>query len=254
MTGAVRLSAIVRHPVKSIGHEEIARAALQAGRALPFDRVWAVAHEAAKVAPGHAEWAAKMNFLRGVAGPELMAITAVSQPDSRRVTLRHPRAGALTVELDRPEEVARLIGWLRPLWPDTRPAPAFVLAVPGQAMTDMPDPFLSVLNLATNRELGRRMGLDLSIHRWRGNLWVEGLEPFGEFGLVGRRLRIGGAVLEVRQKITRCRATCVDPATGREEGDTLAALNAHWGHQDFGVYATVVEGGEIAAGDRVDVL
>jgi len=254
MTAGVRLAAIVRHPVKSVGHEEIARVRLEPGRALPFDRVWAVAHEAAKIAPGHGEWAAKMNFLRGVAGPELMAITAVSQPDDRRVTLRHPRAAAITVAPDQPQDAARLIGWLGPLWPDTRPAPAFVTSVPGTALTDMPDPFISILNLETNRELGRRMGLDLSIHRWRGNLWLEGLAAFAEFGLIGRSLRIGDAVLTIRQRITRCRATCVDPATGQEEGDTLAALNAAYGHQDFGVYATVETGGEIAAGDGVELV
>lgn len=251
MNQDLRLAAIVRHPVKSIGHEEIARAGLAPGRVLPFDRVWAVAHAAAKIAPGHGAWAAKMNFLRGVAGPELMAISASSQPEARQITLRHPRAGAITVNLDLPDDAARLIGWLRPLWPASRPAPAFVTAVPDQAMTDVPDPFLSILNLASNRELGARMGLDLSIHRWRGNLWVEGMEPFAEFALVGRRLRIGDALLEVAEPITRCRATCVDPATGREEGDTLKALNEAYGHQDFGVYARVIEAGEIATGDRV---
>lgn len=248
----IHLAAIIRHPIKSVGHERITAASLTPGQALPFDRVWAVAHQAAKFGPDLAEWAAKMNFLRGVAGPELMAIRAESDVAARRVTLTHPRAGSLTLAPD--DEPQALIDWLAPLWPAARPAPAFVVAVEGQALTDVPQPYVSVLNLASNRALGEKLGQDLSLHRWRGNLWLDGLEPFAEFDLLGQTLRIGKAELLVEERITRCRATCVNPETGAEDLDTLAALNAHWGHQDFGVYARVTKAGEIAQGDKVTLL
>ena len=32
------------------------------------------------------------------------------------------------------------------------------------------------------------------------------------------------------------------------QGNTLAALETGYGHQDFGIYARVIEGGEIALG------
>lgn len=248
-----RLARICRHPIKSIGFEEIGQVRLAPGRTLPFDREWAVAHQAAQFRDVLQEWAPKMNFLRGVAGPELMAISARTDEGARRITLTHPRAGSLSVCPDEAPDAARLLDWLRPLWPEGRPAPAFVAHLPGQAMTDVPEPFLSVLNLASNRALSDRMGQELSIHRWRGNLWLDGLEPFAEFGLIGGNLRIGGAELKVVQVITRCKATCVNPATGREDADTLGALLAGWGHQDFGVYATVVRPGTITRGDPVEI-
>ena len=43
----------------------------------------------------------------------------------------------------------------------------------------------------------------------------------------------------------------VDVETGRVDADTLGALEAGWGHRDFGVYAVVLEGGEIALNDEV---
>lgn len=250
----LRLAHICRHPIKSVGFEQIGQAELTMGHALPMDREWAIAHEAAKFGARLTEWAPKMNFLRGVAGPELMAISAATDVAKRSVTLTHPAAGSLSVCPDDPADAARLIGWLRPLWPEGRPGPAFVATVPGQAMTDWPDPFISVLNLASNRALAERLGQDLSIHRWRGNLWLDGLDPFGEFGLVGRTLRIGDAELTVRQAITRCKATTVNPVTGREDADTLGGLEAGWGHEDFGVYATVTRSGAISIGDPVVVL
>jgi uncharacterized protein YcbX len=105
-----------------------------------------------------------------------------------------------------------------------------------------------VLNLASNRALGQRLGRELSIHRWRGNIWLDGLAPWQEFELIGREIALGGAVLRVECRITRCRATMANPATGHFDADTLGALDG-LGHQDFGVYARVVQGGRVAPGD-----
>jgi uncharacterized protein YcbX len=244
----LRLAHICRHPIKSAGFETLESVALSPGRALPLDREWAIAHDAAGFGRALDAWAPKRNFLRGVAGPELMAIACETDAAARRVSLHHPRAGRLDVAPDDPADAARLIDWITPLWPEGRPAPAFVATLPGQALTDWPDPFVSILNLASNRALGERLGQDLSIHRWRGNLWLDGLPPFGEFDLVGRTLRIGTAELSVRQAITRCKATSVNPATGVTDADTLGALRQGWGHEDFGVYAVVTAGGTIAVG------
>ena len=232
----IRMAKICRHPIKSIGFEELASASL---------------HDAAKVDVLTA-WLPKMNFLRGVAGPELMAIRARLDENARRVTLTHPVSGEITVAPD--TDSAALLDWLRPLWPKDRPAPARVACVPGQAMTDVPEPYVAVLNLASNADLGARMGCDLSIHRWRGNLWLEGMDPWAEWDLLGRTLRIGGAELRVEQRITRCKATIVNPDTGAVDADTLGALQNGFGHQDFGTYARVTKSGPIACGDPVEVL
>lgn len=252
MTGArvtACLAHIWRHPIKAIGVEELGAVLLKAGRALPFDRHWAVAHEAARLAEGGG-WAPKINFLRGVSGPELMAITAQLAPGGT-VSLRHPRAPDLSVNPDRADDAARLLAWLAPLWPADRPAPARVVRAEGCAMTDKAEPFVSVLNLASNRALGATMGRDLSIRRWRGNLWIDGFKPWQEFDLIGQEISIGPARLRIDQSITRCKATTVNPDTGAVDGDTLQALRDGYGHQDFGVYATVVSGGTVTRGDRV---
>ncbi|MBW6506114.1 MAG: MOSC domain-containing protein [Rhodobacteraceae bacterium] len=246
------LAHILRHPIKSVGVEEVERAPLTEARALAFDRRWAVAHAAAKFQGQPQAWQPKMNFLRGVAGPELMAVTAACAGD--RVTLYHPRAGTITLDMGLAADHARLIGWLTPLWPDGRPAPRHVVEVPGQALADWPDPFLSLLSLSSLAELARHAGRALHINRWRGNLWVDGWAALRERALLGQRIRVGAATLEIVQPITRCRATCVNPETGAEDCDTLAALESLWGHRDFGVYARVLTGGDIARGDAVEVL
>lgn len=246
-----RLAHIVRHPVKSLGYEELSEVALVPGAALPFDRHWAVAHAGAKFGATPDAWAPKMNFVRGWASPDLMAVTCGFDPDSGTLALAHPRRDPVSLRPGTPDGDAALIAWLRPLWPETRPDPTGVVHVPGQAMTDWPDPFVAILNHASNRALGQRLGRDLSIHRWRGNLWLDGLAPWEEFDLIGREIAIGDTRLRIEQRITRCRATCANPETGRLDADTLGALEEGYGHQDFGVYATVTQAGTIRPGDGV---
>jgi len=240
------LARICRHPIKAAGFEELARVTLAPGRALPFDRTWAVAHADARLVPD--AWGVKANFLRGVAGHDLMAIRARTDEGTRHVHLSHPRAGTFDAAPDNPEDAARLIDWLRPLWPADRPAPVRIVHVPGEAMTDRREAHVSILNLASLRALEAEAGTPLSIHRFRGNLWLDGLPAWAEFDLIGQEIAIGAARLRVTGRITRCAATTVDPDTGRADADTLGVLRSGFGHQDFGVAATVLTGGAIATG------
>jgi hypothetical protein len=121
-------------------------------------------------------------------------------------------------------------------------------------MTDSAWPSVALLNLASLRALGQKLGQTLDPRRFRGNIWLEGLAPWEEWEWLGRRLRIGGAELLVRERITRCRATMSNPDTGRIDADTLGALEEGWGHRDFGLYAEVTGPGRLAEGDRAELL
>ena len=241
---------LVRHPIKSAGYELVQEAALTTGAAFPFDRVWAVAHAAARLADPP-EWAPKLQFLRGWGSAELMAIACTSNPDRREVTLSHPRRPTATFRPDDPADAARLIDWLRPLWPGNRPEPARVHVGPGQALTDQDQPLISINSLSSLADLSARMGRDLSIHRWRGNIWVRGWTPWAELDLIGRDITVGAVRLRVEEPIGRCRATGANPETGVQDADTMAALEAGYGHTDFGVFARVIDGGRVSLGDEV---
>jgi hypothetical protein len=181
-----------------------------------------------------------------------MAIAAQFDEVTGRLALTHPDLPALQFF---PEtEGQRLIDWLAAISPDEKFRPVALVQALGTAMTDTDYPSISIKNLASNTALGRHMGKDLSIHRWRGNLWLDGLAPWAEFDWIGKRLRIGDTLLEVRERVGRCKATTANPETGRVDADTLAALREVVGEQDFGVFAVVLTGGEIRRGDKIEVL
>jgi hypothetical protein len=121
-------------------------------------------------------------------------------------------------------------------------------------MTDSAFPSVSILSTASLEALSKASKQPLSQNRFRGNLWLDTTEAFVEFDWIGRDIQIGSAVLTVKERITRCRATMTNPQTGLVDADTLGALKFTYGHQDFGVYAVVKHGGIIALDDKGTLL
>ncbi|MTI03197.1 MOSC domain-containing protein [Roseibium sp. RKSG952] len=245
MTGAI--TSIWRHPIKSHGRESLDDVTLIPGQTMPGDRVWAVAHEASK-ADG-SEWVPCANFSRGAKAPQLMAISARLEGDT--VTLSHPKQPDLSFDPDTQQDM--FLNWVTPLMPADRAASARIIRAPGRGMTDSDFPSISLCNMASHRAVEQKLGQNLSINRWRGNIWFDGLPLWEEFDWPGRDIRIGETLLRVRERITRCLATTANPETGERDADTLGALRA-WEHQDFGVYAEVIEGGKIEIGNKVEVI
>jgi len=108
-------------------------------------------------------------------------------------------------------------------------------------------------------ELGSRLGVDaVDGRRFRMHFGIDGVPAHAEDGWLGRRVRIGGAVVVPRGNVGRCAVTTQNPETGRPDLGTLKALAAYRGNMEateplpFGVYAEVVEPGAVRLGDPVE--
>jgi len=247
MTGAV--TSLWRHPIKSHGREAVKAVALAAGRTMPGDRVWAVAHDRSR-ADGSA-WMPCVNFSLVSKTAALMAITAEYDEAGGLVTLHHPDLPDLCFDPD--TEHAAFLTWIAPLVDPARAQPARIVRVPGRGMTDSEFPSVTLCNLASHRAVEQRLGQPLSFLRWRGNIWFDGLPAWQEFDWLDREVRIGRALLRVRERVERCASVTANPETGRRDADTLGAL-AHWGHREFSVRAEVIESGAVTIGDTVEPL
>ncbi len=245
-----KVHALWRHPIKGHGREALQHVNLTEGRTMPWDRCWAVAHEATQ-ADGTA-WAPCANYTRAAKVPTLMAISSQLDEATGRLTLTHPNRPDLSFDPD--TEAQAFLEWIRPLMPANRAQSVDIHRAPDRGMTDSEYPSVSLINLASGQDLGRRMKTDLSPMRWRGNIHLTGLEPWTEFDWTGKTLLIGTAELTVRESIERCLATTANPETGTRDADTLGALNAEFGHQNFGINAVVTRSGTLHVGDSVEVL
>lgn len=245
MTG--RVVHIYRHPIKSHGREALETVDLTAGRTMPWDRTWAVAIENSRL--DGTEWGKCANFTRVSKAASLMAISAKLDEQTELVTLSHPDLNDVTLHPERDAQV--LIDWSSQLLSADRAPSVRVIRVPGRGMTDSEFPSITLCNLASHREVETRIGKPLSIHRWRGNIWLDGIAPWQEFEWVGHEVQIGNVVFKVRERTDRCMATTANPETGVRDADTLGALRNGWGHLDFSVRAEVSIGGTISVGDTL---
>lgn len=250
----IQITELYRHPIKAHGREALSSATLATGKTFPWDRVWAVAHDAAKVTSDNQDWARCINFTRGAGSPALMAVTAEMNAANGSVTLRHPDLVDWSGNPDVATDAASLINWTKPLIPQGRAQPSFVTKAKGRGMTDSRFPSISILSHASLKAFAAKAGQDVSPHRWRGNIWLDGAEPWAEFDWIGRELKIGDVRLAVRERIERCMATTVNPETGERDLNTLEILNNDFGHQDFGIKAEVTQGGQIQTGDKVELI
>ncbi|WP_368186400.1 MOSC domain-containing protein [Aestuariibius sp. HNIBRBA575] len=241
---------IWRHPIKSHGREALEEVVLRAGQAMPWDRHWAIAHEDSD-ADGSG-WARCLNFSRGARAPQLAAIHATLDVDARQLTLTHPDLDDLVFWPDDTPDAA--VAWSKPLVPDGRVQPARLVRAASQAMTDSKWPSVSILNLASLRDLSNKAGMTLDMRRFRGNIWLDGLAPWQEFDWIGKTIRIGNVTFDIREPIERCLHTHDNPETGARDGNTLTVLQSQWGHKNFGVFGAVTQDGDIRLGDKIEVL
>lgn len=245
----MKVTKLFRHPIKSHGRERLDTVRLTKGQSMPFDRRWAVAHESAK-ADG-STWAPCANFSRGSKAPKLMAIDARLDEASELVTLTHPDRDPIT--LHPMKDAARLVEWVTPLVPQDRALPARIFELPERGFTDAPFASISLCNDASHHAVEALSQTALSPIRWRGNIWFDGAPAWQEFEWIGCNLRLGNAVISIKERIVRCMATTANPETGARDVDTLHSLKI-LGHQNFGIYGEVIESGEIAVGDSIEVV
>jgi uncharacterized protein len=99
----------------------------------------------------------------------------------------------------------------------------------------------------------------IDTRRFRMTIELDGCEPFAEDAWIGRELRIGGARLRPMGNVGRCTVTTLDPETGEVDVPTLDLLRelrsgaATSEPLAIGVHCAVIEPGEVALGDAVEV-
>ena len=128
---------------------------------------------------------------------------------------------------------------------------------PGDAIDVRPVTLVSLESVAELARRGEHEGT-LDPGRFRMTIEIEGVPtPHEEDTWAARRVRVGGAVIRVDEPVPRCVVTTLDPATGLRDFPTLKVIRDYRGinaeqQLEFGVYADVVEPGEVSVGDPVE--
>ncbi|HEY9347830.1 MAG TPA: MOSC domain-containing protein [Inquilinus sp.] len=249
---AVRLADLYRYPVKGLSGQKLAATDLAAGETLPHDRRFAIVHGASQCDPTAPSWQPKRQFLQRMTD-ERLALLGIDYDDATEaLTLKRDGKQVARGLLSLPIGQELINQFLNAFMKDPRGALKIVSA-PGIAFTDKPEKLVSLINLASVKDIERVTRAPVDPRRFRGNLILEGLPAWTEFDWIGRELTIGPVRLRVVSRITRCAAINVNPATGERDLNIPKALMTGFGHADCGIYAEVLTGGRIAEGDTLTV-
>jgi len=249
-----QLQSIYRYPVKGLSAAPMASAQLSPGDTLPDDRRFAIAHGSTKFDPANPQWLPKNNFIMLAKDEKLAQLETLFDPEDE--TLSILRNGKQVAKAKLSDIMGRtLIGqfFASFMGAAERGMPRLVEA-PNHSFSDVPEKVLSLINLASVRDLERVMREEVDPIRFRGNLYLDNLDPWAEFSWVGRQLQVGTARLEVVEAINRCAATNVNPQTAERDMNIPLTLRKGFRHMQMGVYAKVIEGGEIREGDTLALL
>lgn len=246
------IAAIYRHPVKGLSPESLSEAQLEANLGLANDRRYALARASTRFDPQNPKWMPKGKFWM-LRRDEKLA-TLETEFDDRSSILTVLRDGKQVARGDLSSPVGRAIiedFFAAYLKAEARNKPKLVEMPVGRMFSDHKTPVLSIINKASLVDLERIAKSAIDPRRFRGNLLIEGLNPWQEFTWVGRTVTVGGAELEVTETIDRCAAINVNPDSGVRDMNLVKSLQAGFGHVNMGVYARVASAATIRVGDEV---
>jgi uncharacterized protein YcbX len=247
------LSGLYRHPVKGFTPEPLAAVTLAPGEGFPFDRVWAVENGPCGFDAATPAFVPKQKFTVLASLPRVAA--ARTRYDEASGLLHASAAGLAPFagRLDQADGREAFAAWVGDLLGDDAAGPLKLLAAPPQhRFTDHPQGQVSVINLASVRDLAGRLGVEVNPLRFRANLYVDGWPAWAENDWADAALRLGEAQATVLKPIVRCIATHVNLQTAQRDLEVTRALFENFGNMHCGIYLQVTSPGRIAVGDVVE--
>jgi len=251
-TSAARIAEIYRYPVKGLSPEQLPRAELRPGQTLLADRRYAIENGPSGFDPAEPKWLAKPHFLMLMRDGWLAGLRTQYDDASQVLTIRRNNEVAVQGNLGTAEGRRAIENFFATDFAGQIKGPPKVLESPGHSFSDVARKVVSIINLGSVRAIENIVGAPVHPLRFRANLYVEGWPAWHEFDLLDQTLSVGDVRLKVVKRIVRCAAVNVDPNTAERDLSIPPALQRRLGHADCGIYAEVIAGGCISAGDAVE--
>ncbi|CCD96571.1 conserved hypothetical protein [Bradyrhizobium sp. ORS 375] len=248
-----RIAHLYRYPVKGLTPEPLQTAPLRVGETLPADRRYALENGPTGFDPAAPVWKPKTAYLMLMRNERLAGFKTSFDDATNILTIRKDGALVAQGDLESAEGRAAIERFFAAEFAQELRGPARLLSGGGYSFTDLARKVISIINLASVAEVERMVGATVHPLRFRANVYVSGWPAWHEATLMGETLRIGSARLKIVKTTTRCAAVNVDPDTAARDLDIPPALMQARGNNECGIYAEVIEAGDIALGDELAV-
>jgi uncharacterized protein len=248
-----QIAGLYRYPVKGLTPQPLPRVALGVGQTLPADRRYAIENGPSGFDPAAPAWLPKSHYLMLMRNERLAGLRTHFEDDTHLLTIRQNGKLVARGDMETAEGRAAIEAFFATHFAHELKGPPKILSGGGHSFSDVARKVVSIINLGSVAAIENMVGLPVHPLRFRANLYVNGWPAWQEFELLDRTFAIGEARLKVVKRITRCAAVNVDPETAARDLDIPPMLMQRLGHNACGVYAEVIAGGTIAAGDHVSV-
>lgn len=258
VSSSVSVSELFHYPIKGLSPQSnrFLEVTAENGLVRP-DRRFALALGTTQFDPNHPEPLDKGYFLMLRRDESLAALKTVFEAETGCLTIIKPDGAIFAANIEEPAGCEAVEDFFADyLGAACQGRPKLVEAA-GHKFTDVSviSPAMmravSVINLASVRDLEERYGRPVHPLRFRANIHLDGLAPWEELGWVGRDVAIGSARFRCVLRTRRCAAIDVDPETGRRDTALPKAIFSNYGHPDCGVYFEVCRDGTVEVGDDV---
>jgi len=246
------IQSIYRYPIKGLSPEPLPRTTLTPGQTIPGDRLYAIENGPSGFDPASPAYLSKTHFLMLMKNERLASLRTTFDQVSHVLTIMYgPRE--VSADLRTGEGRAAIETFFAAYCADELRGQPKILYADGHSFSDVARKVVSIINIASVKAVETMVDAPVNPLRFRGNVYVTGWPAWSELDLVDMTLSIGAARLKIVKRIVRCAATNVDPDTGLRDLELPKSLLRTLGHADCGVYAEVIHGGEIAAGDSIEI-
>ena len=115
----------------------------------------------------------------------------------------------------------------------------------------MPSKTISLINLNSIRDFEKKLSKKIEFQRFRGNIYVDGLNPWDERSLINKTLIINNLKFKVTKEIPRCVATNIRPNSSEINLSIPISLKQFYNHINLGVYLIPLNDGNIKTNDDI---
>jgi uncharacterized protein len=241
------VNAIYRYPVKGLSAEAL-------------DRGFAIALGTTQFDSARPEWLSKTHFIMLMRDEALARLHTHFAPESSVLTIERDGEVLLEARLSEPDGQRRIAAFFDEFMGAKVAGPLRIVEAPGHAFADSrpkpnasTDKYISLINRNSIRDLEAKIGAEVDPIRFRANVYFDGPPAWAEHEWLEREITVGGARLRVIATITRCAATEVNPVTAERDLDIVGGLRRHFGHNLMGIYAEVLDAGDIAVGNTLSI-
>jgi len=117
----------------------------------------------------------------------------------------------------------------------------------------MPNNSISLININSINHFENKIFTKIEFERFRGNIYVNNLNPWEERSWVGKTIKINNINFFVTSEIPRCSATNLKPNTDNQTLNLPNMLKKTYNHINMGVYLIPKNNGTISIENKIHI-